>query len=503
MFGWLKDKSVASAPPSSSTPFLSTHVAARDGVNIPSRIAALTALFPKPSFDGAQDDSTGASTLKMVGPYGQQGMPESLAAWYVSQSFIGYPMCAILAQHWLIDKACSMPGRDAIRNGYTIVAVDGEQLNDEALRLLRRYDKAYRLSWNLEQYIRMGRIFGIRIALFKVDSTDPEYYEKPFNPDGVTPGSYKGIVQVDPYWCAPELNQGASAAPDTGHFFEPTWWLINGKRHHRSHLVIFRNAELPDILKPMYQYGGIPVTQRIMERVYAAERVANEAPLLAQSKRTNVWYTDMEAVTGQGEKAVQRLNEWIHYRDNFGIKLGDKESDLFEQHDTALNELDQVIMTQYQIVAAAANVPATKILGTQPKGFSSTGEYEESSYHEELESIQAHDLTPLVERHHLLVMLSFVMPKLGNQPDVTVSWNPTDTPSAEELSDINLKKAQTGQALVQSGAISSEDERRRIAQDPESGYGSLGLEDEPLPELEDSGNEPSNPLEDGHGETGK
>ena len=30
-------------------------------------------------------------------------------------------------------------------------------------------------------------------------------------------------------------------------------------------------------------------------------------------------------------------------------------------------------MTQYQLAASVANVPATKLLGTQPKGFNATG----------------------------------------------------------------------------------------------------------------------------------
>src|SRR5574337_2071882 len=190
----------------------------------------------------------------------------------------------------------------------------------------------------------MGRIFGIRVAMFKVDSTDPEYYEKPFNLDGVAPGSYKGIVQIDPYWTAPELDGNAAAQPDTMHFYEPTWWIINGRRYHRSHLIIFRNSEPPDLLKPQYLYGGIPVPQQIMERVYAAERTANEAPQLAMTKRTNVWLTDMTRFASLGDEAISRIQQWSYFRDNFGVKLGDKEGDEFQQFDTTLTDLDQVIM---------------------------------------------------------------------------------------------------------------------------------------------------------------
>jgi hypothetical protein len=39
--------------------------------------------------------------------------------------------------------------------------------------------------------------------LFLVDDIN---YELPFNPDGVKPGKYKGMTQVDPYWLAPVLD---------------------------------------------------------------------------------------------------------------------------------------------------------------------------------------------------------------------------------------------------------------------------------------------------------
>jgi len=492
MFNWLFRKPAAAPVPAPRVGggFFSTHNF--DGLGSPvvklgDVLAKLIRGLPKARSIGAQDDSEGASLLKIAAQ--PASIPEVLALWYASQTFIGHQLCAILSQHWLINKACSMPGRDAIRQGFDVVSIDGDDLDPAALKIMRRYDRAMRLNWNLEQFVRMGRIFGIRIALFKVDSTDPDYYEKPFNIDGVTPGSYRGIVQVDPYWTAPELDQNAAAQPDTVHFYEPTFWLINGKRHHRSHLIVFRNSDPPDLLKPAYLYGGIPVPQQIMERVYASERVANEAPQLAQTKRTNVWKTDMGQFLAKGDEAVEALNRWVYFRDNYGVKLGDMEGDEFEQFDTSLADLDSVIMTQYQLVAAGANVPATKLLGTTPKGFNATGEYEEASYHEELESIQSHDLTPFIERHHALVQKSYVLPKIGGEMiETTVAWRPLDSPTAKELADTNLVKAQTGAALIASGALSSEDERRRIALDPDGGYNDLGLDDLPA-ESEDDGDE--------------
>src|SRR5690606_34480427 len=53
-------------------------------------------------------------------------IPDAQLGWYASQSFIGYNACAAIAQHWLVDKVCLMPARDAIRQGYKLDCGDDE-----------------------------------------------------------------------------------------------------------------------------------------------------------------------------------------------------------------------------------------------------------------------------------------------------------------------------------------------------------------------------------------
>jgi len=426
--------------------------------------------LPKATDGGGMDDSSsGISPLKL-GFYA--GMPEAQALWYASQGFIGHNMCALLAQHWLIDKACRMPARDAIRMGYDISLPDGVD-EDTLVKEIQRFDKRFNINGVMREYIGLGRTFGIRVAIFRVESTDPEYYEKPFNLDGVGQGAYKGITQVDPTWCSPVFSDGDIKNPDGPNFYNPTWWLINGRKYHRSHLAIYVPYPVTDTLKPTYGYGGVSVPQRIYERVYAAERTANEAPQLAMTKRTTILKTDAAAALANEQSFVEKLLIWCNIRDNYGIKaIGEGEE--IQQIDTSLTDLDTVIMTQYQIVAAAANVPATKLLGTTPKGFNATGEYEEASYHEELESMQTHDLTPLLARHHMLIMRSEIAPRLGIAPvHIDHSWKPLDSPTAAEWADINLKKAQAATAYAGIGAIDGQDVRDQLKNDKDSDFYNL------------------------------
>jgi len=439
------------------------------------RAFAQTFQKPAPQAKGFAMDS--AVTIKAA--FNNTTVPNSQVNWYASQSFIGYQLAAMMAQHWLISKACLMPAKDAVRNGYEITVNSGVEVDPDILDAMKKADLKYKLNKNLIEFVQMGRIFGIRIAMFQIESDDPEYYQKPFNIDGITPGSYKGISQIDPYWITPQLDNTAAGDPAAIDFYEPTWWRVNGVVIHRTHLVIFRTEEVADVLKPTYIYGGIPIPQKIYERVYAAERTANEAPMLALTKRTDVIKTDIAQALANQEGFDSRVQQWVNNRDNYGIKLIGLDEEM-AQFDTSLTDLDAVIMTQYQIVAAASNVPAVKLLGTPPKGFNSTGESEEANYHEELESIQTHDLTPLIERHHMLLIASEIAPAFGIAPfDTSVMWHPLDALTNVEQAELNKMKAETGATLMGSGAIDGQDERTRIINDPESGYNGL---DEMAPE---------------------
>lgn len=401
--------------------------------------------------------------------------------WFVSQGFITHQVCGMLAQHWLISKACSMPAEDATRKGFEVTNNNGEEIEAKFLDDIKRYDVSYKLNKKLVEFVTKGRIFGIRIALFKVESSDPKYYEQPFNIDGVTPGSYKGIVQVDPYWIMPELDAEAASNPASLDFYEPTWWVISGKRYHKSHLVIMRGDEVVDVLKPTYLYGGIPVPQKILNRVYCSERAADEAPALALTKRAVVANFDLSAAEANPQSFRSKLEKFANFRNNFAIFAVGK-NDTVQQFDTSLADFDSLIMSQYQLVASAADVPSTRLFGTQPKGFNATGESEEANYHEMLESIQTHDLTPFVERHHLLLIKSEIAPKYGIEPfATTIKWNPLDAMTAKENAEVQEIKSRTGSNLVNSGAIMPEEERKRVINDRDSGYNGLSEE---LPENE-------------------
>ena len=423
----------------------------------------------------AMDSAVAMDSADIKGAYSLSSgnLPQILFSWYVQQGFIGYQACAVIAQQWLVDKACKVPAEDAIKNGYDLTVNDGTEIDTEVLKDLRDFDKKYKMHKNLVEFSRFNRVFGIRIALFKVESKDPDYYLKPFNLDGVTPGSYKGISQVDPYWITPELDGDAIGNPASPDFYEPTWWRISGKRYHRSHLIIIRHSEVADVLKPSYIYGGIPLPQMIYERIYAAERTANEAPQLALTKRMNVIKTDIDKALANQKAFEERLQQANDLKNNFGTLAIDVEEE-YQQTETTLTDLDALIMTQYQLVAAIARMPATKLLGTSPKGFNATGEFETETYYDLLECIQGDD-SELLERHYELLIRSEKIEPFNFE----INWKPLKSSSPKEISDINFQNSQTDSNLQLTGSIDGQDIRNRIISDLNSGYNGLEAFEDP------------------------
>ncbi|MDL2313381.1 DUF1073 domain-containing protein [Desulfovibrio sp. OttesenSCG-928-C14] len=398
----------------------------------------------------------------------QDTVPALVMNWFAAHSFIGHQACAILAQHWLIAKACGQAPKDAVQNGFNPVAhLPQGEVPPELLQRIKDINKDWDILKECREFSRNARIFGIRHALFLVDGLD---YEAPFNLDGVRPGSYKGISQIDPYWLTPEFDLAAVGDPAARHFYEPTWWRTpNGRRIHRSHFVILREDEVPDVLKPTYYYGGLPMPQLIFERCYAAERTADEGPQLAMTKRQIVLNEEVDFMLSDEEESEERLYKTQYLRDNYGVwAVGDAE---VKQLETTLADLDSVIMTQYQLVAAIARTPATKLLGTSPKGFNATGEHESGSYDQELVSIQTDSMTPLLDRHHQLLCRSEFYGHPGLS--ISVEWEPVRKLTPVEIADLNLKNAQAAQLEQAVGAISGDEERARLQADPLSPYKNL------------------------------
>lgn len=393
---------------------------------------------------------------------------------FATQGFIGFQACAILCQNWLINKACILPAKDAISTDYDLSYVttdDTEELDQDFLSEIKDMSddlKGFNIRKVCKTFSEKKRQFGQVLLYPIVDGVD---YSVPFNIDAITPDSYKGMAVMDPLWYEPILDNSSAWDPSSLRFNKPTYFSVKGaqglKLHH-SWCVFGITSEVPDLLKPTYYWGGYPLPQLIYERVYAAEKTANEAPMLAMSKRLLIADINVKSYLTNQEAVTKELEALSRMRDNWGVAVK-RPNENIQQIDTSLTDFDEVIMTQYQLVSAASCVPATKLLETQPKGFNSTGEYEDDQYKLLLLSIQEDDFVPILDFHYALLTKS----KYGMVRDYTINFKEIDVPTEKERAEINGIKATTISTYIQSGIITEEEARNNLIKDPDSGFNDI------------------------------
>ena len=446
--------------------------------NEPDRDVVLQNLFPRSYKDMVVKDKAGVamdSDIYAPATY-TDDLPENMLRFF-THTFIGWQACALLAENPYIRKACEIPARDAIAVDYDLnyenkdadknPETDKEQEQEVLNYLKRKSDKEMRIKDICRDANIYKKTYGQIIA---IPTFNKDYdMSKPFDIKTIKKGSYTGMTLIQPFWVTYELNLPNVKNPEARDFYEPVYYIINGnKKIHKSWIIKLTNGVMPDILKPVYYYGGLPLTQQIYERVFCAEKTANEAPQLALSKRLLVIDgTVNNIVAGSGE-AYNVLKALLAVRDNFGLMVKNP-NDQVQQIDTALADMDSLIMTQFQLVAAIAEMPVTKLMKTQLKGLANSGNYEMEDYNQTLVEIQENDFTRILDRHYQLLSVS----EYGKDLGLEVTWQPIDNPTELEMAQIESAQAQADSAYVAAGIIDATEIRDVLRANKDSRFHNL------------------------------
>lgn len=421
----------------------------------------------------------------------QEDLPMFMMPFF-SHSFIGWQACALLTQNAYIRKACEIPARDAIAVDYKLHFIDGDDQNpdtdkSEEEEVLQELKQLSDRKMKIKNICRDANIFKKtygQILLVPTFNVDVDMSE-PFDLSKIKKGTYTGMQIIQPFWVTYQMGVEQLNRPDKAGFYEPEYYTIPSKaKIHKSWVIKLVNGVCPDILKPVYYYGGIPLTQMIYERVFCAEKVANEAPKLALTKRLLVVDGNVQNLTANPQQAYETMETVAEMRDNMGFMVKER-GDSVSQIDTSLTDFDALIMTQFQLVAAIAEMPVTKLMKTQLKGLANTGNYETKDYNQNLKEIQESDFNMILLRHYQLLSMS----EKGKDLGIDIVWDEIDTPTALEAAQIESQQAQTDATLVGAGIVDPTEVRTILRSNDDSRFRNLA-EDMP----DDFGNELGNEL---------
>ena len=259
---------------------------------------------------------------------------------------------------------------------------------------------------------------------------------------------------------------------------KPRMWQVLGRRVHASRLLTFVENQPPILLKPNYNFLGIPQAQILWDYVMhfndcraSTARLLNKISLL-------VVQTDMDAVLSdpQGLEIFDAKMQFLErYRNNDSIFVCDKDSESVMNVQTTIAGCTDIVRQALELIACINRTPAVKLLGISPSGFNATGESDLKNYYDYIASKQE------LYREQIQKILDIIQLVEFDEidPAITFEFEPLNEENKASQAMTAQTKIGALTQLVDRQAMSAEELREAVKQDQDLG---LDFLDEEMPE---------------------
>ncbi len=393
-------------------------------------------------------------------------------------AFIGYGALAGLAQNGLIRAGVSMRADEMTRKWGEFVTSgnDGNDENSDILKRLKQDSTAFKIKALFNKVSNYCGYFG-GCLVFVDTGEDAKELVNPLRLTAQTfkPGSLRGFKLIEPYLVTPGVYN--SYNPLANDYYKPSVWYIQGVPVHESRLLYFTENELPSLLKPAYNFFGLPLAQKVLDAVAHYTSSRESAARLLKKYSITVLKTDMSAaLSGDFDtNLMRRVDYFTQMRDNDGTAIIDKEMEDLVVMTTSLAGVVDIVRQAMEYVAAMFNEPVTKMWGLSPNGFN-TGDADLKNHYDNIASLQEKMFQTQMDRIVRILQMNAFGEINDNIEFKFIPLNEEDT--ALKVAN-NKVKAETDALLLANNVVSPEEVRQKLIDDNESGYNGLTPNDIP------------------------
>lgn len=423
----------------------------------------------RPQLDSLVEDASVCHMLKTVGVL--QG---------TDTTFIGYGALANLSQNGLIRAGVEMRADEMTRKWGELSRKgdeDNEGDDDKIAELTEELEK-YKVKELFRSASCLNGYLGGCLMFIDTDE-DIDVLATPLVLDKATfpKGTFKGFRIVEPYLVTPGGYNSVNPLKDD--YFKPSLWYVQGIPIHTSRLIYFAENKLTTLLKPAYNFFGLPLAQKVLDAVAHYTENREAAGRLLQKYALTVLKTNMEEVLQNGfdTNLQNRIKYFVQNRSNDGCAAIDREMEDLVIQTTSLGGVTDIVRQSMEYVAAMFNEPVVKMWGLSPNGFSS-GEAELRNHYDNIKSQQEKMFGEPIRR----VLQVLQHNKYGEIDDsIVFNFLPLSEDDERSIAETNKVQADTDAVLIANGIISEDEARERLIADENSGYNTL-TEREEMPE---------------------
>jgi phage-related protein (TIGR01555 family) len=394
--------------------------------------------------------------------------------------FPGYPWLAELAQRSEFRQPTETTARELTRKWITFKSKgEGDkskkikQIEDAFTRM--KVQQVFREAAMHDGFYGVGHVF---VDIKGQETDEDRKLPLLLTPQTVKKGALRGFRNIEPMWCTPIVWN--SQDPTLPHFYKPTSWMVLGRPVNSTRLMQFISREVPDIIKPAYNFGGISLTQLIQPYVDRWLKTVDSVNRLIANFSVIFLQTDMTAALQAADNSglLARVRNFTKLRDNQGIFLTDKETEMLAQLAVPLSGLSELQAQAQEHMAAPTHLPLVVLTGITPAGLNSSSEGEIQVFHEYIHATQE----TLFKNHLDKVLCLVQLSEFGAiDEDIIYEFEPMQELQGKAAAEVYKTKAEAGTAYINAGVIAPEEERERLARDPDSGYVNLDVNKIPTP----------------------
>lgn len=384
--------------------------------------------------------------------------------------FKGYDWLGQKAQEPEYRYMAETNANDMTRKWIKVKAMEGGDYAEKVKAIeaeLRRLDvrAMFRQALEHDDYFGRGTLY-VEVKTPKgsnASRVDGECATELFlDPRKIPRDSIVSLRVIEPRWLFPGPYNTDS--PLKGNFYQPQLWYCQGDEVHDSRLLTFISRPVPDILKPVYNFGGLSLTQLAHDYVANWQQTRNYVNKMLKSFSTTTLKTNMsKTLAGKVDRDItQRLNVWAMMRDNNGIFAIDKNSEELEQINTPLAGLKDLKEQALEELCVVARQPRVKLLRKGAAGLNASSEGEIRMYYDDVHATQEDVMRKPLKRLIEIIQLSL----FGVIDDaIDFEFVPLYQLSEKERSDVRAQDAKTRLTDIQAGVVTQEEARQSLAAD--------------------------------------
>lgn len=299
---------------------------------------------------------------------------------------------ALYRTNWLAGKIVDIIPDDMTREWR---AFKGD-IEPDVIKALQCEEDRLALASNFNQAHKWARLYGTSVLVMSID--DGLEPDKPLDLNKVKPGSLKHIKPVDRHRFD-HAQLITEENPLSSNYGMPKFYRFRGTSVtiHHSRVIRFDGVRLPFDEFRHNSYNSDSVLDRIYESITNFETVT-------QGSASMVYETNVDIVrvkglmryleSAEGEALLRRRFTLANLLKSFNnTMLLDTEEEYTNKTNTFAG-LPDLLDRYAQILSAASDVPATRLLGTSASGLNATGEGDLKNYYDVIRARQNNEYRP-------------------------------------------------------------------------------------------------------------